>query len=53
MKDYSLLEILLDSPKFDLNERNDDQLSIMDLIYLKDDSLSLRIVLDKIRLERI
>lgn len=53
MKDYSLLEILLDCPKFDLNEKNDDQLTILELIYLKDDSLALRIVLDKIKLERI
>jgi len=52
-KDYSLLEILLDCPKFDLNEKNDDQLTILELIYLKDDSLSLRMVLDKLKLERI
>ena len=52
MKDYSLLEILLDCSKFDLNEKNDDQLTILELIYLRDDSLALRMVLDKIRLER-
>lgn len=53
MKDYSLLEILLDCPKFDLNEKNDEHLTIMDLIYLKDDSLALRMVLDKVRLKRL
>ena len=53
MKDYQLLEILLDSPKFDLNEKNDDHLTILELIYLKDDSLALRMILDKIKLERV
>ena len=53
MKDYQLLEILLDSPKFDLNEKNDDHLTILELIYLKDDSLALRMLLDRIKVERI
>lgn len=53
MKDYSLLEILLDCSKFNLNEKNDDNLTILELIYLRDDHLALRMVLDKIKLERI
>ena len=52
-EDYQLLEILLDCSKFDLNQKNDDQLTILELIFLRDDSISLRILLDKIMLRRI
>ena len=53
MRDYPLLEILLECPKIDLNEKNGDQMTILELIYLRDDSIALRMVLDSIKLNRI
>ena len=53
MEDERLLELLLECPKIDLNQKNDEQMTILELIHLKDDTRSLELVLEKTQLNRI
>ena len=51
--DYKLLEVLLNCDKIDLNEKNVDGMSVIELMYIKNDSFMLRQLIDMIRLERV